>query len=233
LTRHELKEQVQHDAFAESVAKVVDYTSSHRVTVVKWAAAAVLVALIIGGVLWYNSYASSQRQQDLEAAFQVLGAPVGPNAPAGVKSYPTEDAKRPASLKALTAVINKDGKSREGMIARYYRGSMNAQRDPKSGLDDLKAVADSNADVSALAKVALSQIYAGENRVSDAQTILRSLIDKPSALVSKEQAQILLAELDKTTNPQEAKRILDSLKKPDQDPEVTRAVDQVSAQLGH
>jgi hypothetical protein len=233
LTRHELKEQVQHDAFAESVAKVVDYTSSHRASVVKWTAVAVAVALIIGGVVWYNSYADGHRQQDLAAAFQVLSAPVGANAPAGTKSYPTEDAKRAASLKALTDVVNKDGDSREGMIARYYRGTLTAQRDLKAAESDLKAAADSSADVSALAKVALSEVYAGENRISEAQALLRSLIDKPGALVSKEQAQIMLAQLDQTANPQEAKQILQSLKKPGQDPEVARAADQVSAQLEH
>ncbi len=141
MTRHELKEQVQHDAFAESVAKVVDYTTTHRSLVIKWAVIAVVAALIVAGVLWYNSSARAQRQADLEAAFQVLSAPVGQTIP-GMKTYPTEDAKRTASLTALNDVIKKDGGSREGRIAQYYRGTLNVQQDPKLAESDLKAVSD-------------------------------------------------------------------------------------------
>ena len=229
MTRHELKEQIQHDPFAESVAKVVDYTSSHRSSVIRWVVIAAAVALVVGGVLWYTSHARSQRQQDMERAFEVLAAPVGPDVPAGLKSFPTEDAKRQASLKALSDVVSKDGGSREGMIARYYRGTITAQKDAKSAEADLKAVADSSAEVSSLAKIALSQVYAGENRLPDAQALLRSLIDKPNSLVSKEQAQIQLAQLDRTANPQEARNILQQIKS--SDPVITGAVRELSSQL--
>jgi hypothetical protein len=229
LTRHELKEQIQHDPFAESVAKVVDYTSSHRSSVIRWVVIAAAVALIAGGVLWYNSYSRSQRQQDLESAFQILAAPAGPDVPAGLKSFATEDAKRQASLKALTDVVNKDGDSHEGLIARYYRGTLTAQKDPKAAESDLKAAADSSAEVSSLAKIALSGIYAGENRLADAQALLRSLIDKPNSLVSKEQAQIQLVQLDRTANPQEAKNILQQIKS--SDPAIAGAVKELSSQL--
>ena len=233
MTRHELKAQVQHDPFAESVNKAFDYVSSHRSIATKWAAVGIAVLLVILGFVWYRSYARSQRQQDLESAFEVLGAPVGPNAAKGVKSYPTDEAKHAASLKVLTDVLNKDGDSHEGLIARYYRGTLNAQQDPKAAENDLKVVADSSADVSSLAKIALADLYAGENRVGEAQALLRSLINKPNALVSKQQAQIMLAQLDETANPQEAKQILQDLKKPDQDPAIARAAEQVSAQLAH
>lgn len=232
MTRHELKEQVQHDAFADSVSKVVDYTTTHRSTVIKWAAVAVVAALVIGGVFWYESSARAQRQADLEAAFEVLNAPVTATPPPGVKAYPTEDAKRAASLTALTQVINKDGGSREGHIAQYYRAALNTEKNPQSAEADFKAVADDSGDMSSLAKVALAQIYAGTNRVSEAQNLLRSVIDHPSSLVSKQQAQILLAQLDQTANPQEAKSILQSLKN-NPDPAISRAADQLLAPSGH
>lgn len=232
MTRHELKEQVQHDAFSDSVSKVVDYTTSHRSTVIKGIAVAVAVALIIGGIFWYLSNARAQRQADLDAAFQVLSAPVGSTAPAGVKSYPTEDAKRDASLKALNSVIQKDGNSREGHIAQYYRGTLNVEKDSKSAESDLKTVADSSGDVSSLAKVALSELYAGSNRVPEAQNLLRDVINHPTSLVSKEQAQIMLAQLDQTANPQEAKSILQDLKN-NPDTAVSRTATQLLGQLGH
>lgn len=232
LTRHDLKEQIQHDAFTDSVSKVVDYTSTHRSDVIKWIAAAVVAAVIAGGVIWYLSYSRAQREQDLANAFAVLSAEVGPSAPAGVKSYPTEEAKRDASIKALTEVVNKDGNSEEGRIAQYYRGTLEVQTNPGAAESDLKAAADSHGDIASLAKVALSQIYAGSNRVSQAQSLLRDVIDHPSALVSKQQAQIMLAQLDQTANPQEAKGILQSLKN-DPDPAIARTAGQLLTQAGH
>ena len=43
--------------------------------------------------------------------------------------------------------------------------------------------------------------------------------------------QILLARLDVSTNPQEAKQILQSLRTPNQDPAVSRAADEISSQI--
>jgi hypothetical protein len=171
------------------------------------------------------------RQQDLEAAFVVLSAPVGPAGQLG-KSYPTEGAKRDASMKALADVIAKDGSSKEGLIAQYYRGTLKAQRQDSNGAQaDLRTVADSNSDVAPLAKIALAQLFAGENRVPEAQELLRGIVNKPTPLVSKAQAEVMLAQLDQATNPQQAKKILDSLKSPNQDPAVSRAVDQLSTQM--
>ncbi len=110
-------------------------------------------------------------------------------------------------------------------------GTLKAQQDAKGGEADLKKVADSSCDCSALAKVALAQLYVGENRSADAQDLLRGLINKPNSLVSKDQAQILLAQLEQTTNPKDAKKILQSLKTPNEDPVVARAADQLSAQM--
>ncbi len=86
--------------------------------------------------------------------------------------------------------------------------------------------------MSSLAKVALAQLYSGSNRVPEAQTLLRSVIDHPTPLVSKAQAQIMLAQLDKTANPQEAKGILQQLKG-NQDPVIARSAEQLLGQLAH
>ncbi|MBV9264708.1 MAG: tetratricopeptide repeat protein [Acidobacteriaceae bacterium] len=232
MTRHELKEQIQHDPFAEAVARVVDYTTTNRQAVIRWVVIAVAVAAVIGGIVWYSSYARSVRQRDLDAAFQVLSAPVGPQQPQFGKSFPTEDAKKQASIKAFAAVVAKDGDSREGLIARYYLASIKAQQDARAAEADLKTVADSRSEVSALAKIALAQLYAGENRVPEAQQLLRDLVNKPTDLVSKQQAQVMLAQLDQATNPQQAEKILKDLRTESPRPAVSRAVDQLSAQLG-
>lgn len=230
MTRHELKEQLRHDQFKDSVAKVVEYTASHQRKVTRWVVVGVAVIVVVGAGIWYAAYRRSLREQDLSAAFAVSSAPVG--APDQfAKSYPTEEAKRQASLKAFSDVASKDGDTREGYTALYYAATLRVGTDPKKAEADLREVADSSYDVAALAKIALAQLYSGQNRNSEAQAIARNLIDHPNGLVSKDQAQVLLAQIEVSTNPQDAKKILQSLKGPNQDPMVARAVDQLSAQL--
>ena len=231
MTRHELKEQLQHDRFTDTVSEAVSYAASHRELVTRWLIIAGAVVILVGGALWYRSYRDSVRQHDLDAAFQVLDAPVGPNTGAP-KTFATEAEKRQASIKVLSEVVSKDGNSKQGAIARYYLGTLKAQNGDSKGAEaDLRAVADTSTASAALAKIALAQLLAGENRLSEAQALLRSLIDKPTDLVSKAQAQVMLAQLDASADPKAAKKILDSLKSPQERPAVSRAVDQLSSQL--
>ena len=232
MTRHELKEQLRHDHFTDVVSDAFGYTQEHRDQVIRWVIVAVILAALAGLAFWYNTYRRSVQQQDLQAAFTILEAPVAPPSPTP-NSFPNEQAKRQASIQALSKVISKDGGSREGLIAQYYRGTLKAQSgDVKGAIADLETVAQSNKDSAPLAKIALAQLYAGQNRVADAQRLLRQVIDKPTDLVSRAQAQILLARLEETTNPKDAKRLLESMTKtPNQDPAVTRAAEAVSSQL--
>lgn len=231
LTRHELKESLQHDQFTDAVSSAFEYISSNRQTFTIWVIIAVVALAIAGGAFWYSRHERSDRQQDLQAAFQVIDAPVGPATSEGGKSFPTQEAKTQASIKALSTVVAKDGGSRAGYIAQYYLGTLKAaQNDTKGAEVDLKAVAGSKSETAALAKIALARLYAGENKIPEAQELLRSIVNKPTDLVSKAQAQILLAQLDETSNPQQAKNILKSLQTPDQRPAVSRAVNDLSSQ---
>ena len=231
MTRHELKEQLQHDQFTDSVSSALVYASSHKRTLTKWGIAVAALVLVGIGIAWMNSYRRSQRQQDLQAAFQVLDAQVGPPNEYA-KTFATQDEKTQASIKALAAVVAKDGGTSEGYLAQYYLGTLKAQKGDNAAAEaDLRAVAASDSDSAALAKIALAQLYLATKRTPEAQALLRTLVDKPTDLVSKGQAQILLAQIDSTTSPQDARKLLQSLKTPTASPAVTRAADQLLAEL--
>jgi predicted negative regulator of RcsB-dependent stress response len=230
LTRHELKEQLQHDAFTDNVSGVLSYASSHREKLTRWVIAAGAVLILAGLVLWYSSYRREQRRDDLQAAFAVYETPVAASAAVG-KTFPTQDEKNKASLKAFSQVAAKYSGDDEGRIARYYIGTLKAQTgDTKGAEADLRAVASSGGTCAGLAKIALSQLLSGENRQSEAQALLREVVNKPTDLVSKSQAQLLLAQSLESTNPAEAKKLLQSVRGSNQSPAVTRAVDQLASQ---
>ena len=78
----------------------------------------------------------------------------------------------------------------------------------------LTTVADSGSrDYASLAKLVLSQIYAGQGKTAEAEKLLRGLIDKPTLLVTKEEATIALGRLLTPTRPEEARKMLDPLQK--------------------
>jgi predicted negative regulator of RcsB-dependent stress response len=231
LTRHELKEQLEHDQFTDSVSSALHYASSHKQRLIQWAIAAAVVVALVAAAVWFNSYRRAQRQRDLQAAFAIVDAQVGP-ANEYTKTFATQDLKTRASIKALSAVVAKDGGTAEGYLAQYYLGTLKAQQNDLKGAEaDLRTAASSSSDSAALAKIALAQVYLSSNRLPEAQELLRSLVNKPTDLVSKEQAQVLLAQLDASSNPQRAKQILQGLKGPKVSPAVTRAADQLAAQI--
>lgn len=231
MTRHELKEQLQHDQFTDAVSRVVNYTTEHRQRVVRLAITAAIVLAIAGSLFWYSSYRRSVRERDLQAVLTVLDAQVGP-ANGYSKTFPTEQAKTQASIKALSDMVAQHGGTREGLIAQYYLGTLKAQQGDNKGAEaDLSAVADSSSDCKSLAKIALTQLYVGEGKTTEAQKVLQSIIEKPSDLVSKAQAQIMLARLDETVNPKASRALLQTLKTPNERPAVARAVSEIEAQL--
>jgi hypothetical protein len=231
LTRHELKEQLQHDRFTDTVSEVVGYAASHRQQLVRWVTIGILVLGIAVAAFFYLKHRSSMREQDLNGAFAIADRQVGPAAP-GANTFPTEDAKNQALMKAFSDVVAKDGGTSEGLVAQYYLGTLKAKKgDVKGAESDLSRVADSSVNVAPLAKIALAQLYAGDNKMPQAQSLLQSLINKPTDLVSKAQAQILLARLEEKTNPQQAKKLLQSVATENKDPIVDRVAQQLSTEI--
>jgi hypothetical protein len=235
LTRHELKDQLQHDHFTDAVSGAVTYASSHRQNLIRYGVAAVVAVVLASGFWWYSSSQTDQRRQELDSAMSILDAQVGPAAAADstVKTYPTDDAKKEAWTKSLTAYISKYGGTSEGYIAQYYRGTERAQKDDQPGAEsDLKVVADSNSNIAPLAKIALANLYLGQKKNVEAQTLLQGLTKDSSPLVSKAQAVLLQAQLNQNTNPQAAKDVLKGLDPADEKREaVKRAAEQINADM--
>ena len=63
-----------------------------------------------------------------------------------------------------------------------------------------------------MGKLSLAQVYLSTGRNADAEKLLRSLYDKPSLFVSKEQAAIALARALAVTKPAEARKLLEPLR---------------------
>lgn len=204
LSRKELKQ----DNVALKVEETKHFFVQHRDSVIK-AGIALVVVLVIGFGSWF--FISSRRQareQALASALDLQNAPVGAANPNGGTSFPTEAAKNAAVTKALNSVVAEG--SDEGYAAEYYLAGLNAASGrTDEALKQYDHVA-SNAgdDYASLAKLAKAQLLFSTNKSSDAQAILRDLMAHPTAMVSKDQAAMTLAQGIASTQPEEARKLL-------------------------
>lgn len=210
LTRKELKS----DRFALEVQHSVDYVSEHRRQLTRWIGIAAAVLLVAVAVYLYRQHQHTLRQELLAKAFRIQNANVGQPGNEFIQSYPTNAEKVQAANKAFTEVVTRYPGSDEAVVAEYFLATAAADKgDVQEAERRFKQAVDSgNAGYASLAKLSLAQIYASEGKLAEGEKLIRSVIDKPTVLVSKEEATIALARLIGPSRPQEARKLLEPLR---------------------
>ena len=210
LTRKELKT----DKFAQEVGHSVEYVSEHRKQVTRYGGVALAVVVLATAVYGFMQYRRGVREADLKAALRVQEAVVGQPGNEGLMSFATQDEKDKALVKALNEVATKDDGSEQGAVAHYYLGAYNSDKGNMAEAGkQFKAVVDSGSkNYASLAKLSLAAIYESEGKQAEGEQLLRSLVDKPTIFVSKEQATIALGKYMASYNPKEARKLLEPLR---------------------
>ena len=210
ITRKDLKT----DKFAVEVEHTVDYVSEHRRDIVIYGSIALLVVLIAAGTYFYRRHQQTVRQQALADAILIQESPVGPPNPGALISFPSEDAKRNAAIKAFAGISSTYPGTSEASIATYYVGAIAADQGKIPEAEKyFKEVAESgDQNYRSLARFSLAEVYFAENRTAEAEKILRDLMDHPTVFVSKAQATVALARGIGPTKPAEARKLIDPLR---------------------
>jgi hypothetical protein len=205
---------LKHDRFVEQVGHTVEYATEHRQQFIRYGSIALAVLVVALGVYWYMRYSATQRQEALREAIHIQEGQVGQQETPYFVTYKTEEEKQKAVQKAWNDLANRYPGSDEANIAHYYLGVNAADRGSLQEAEKhLKQVADSGEEAySSQAKLSLAQVYQATGRTAEAEKMLRSLINDPTVLVSKEQATIALANLLAKTNPAEARKLLEPLR---------------------
>jgi predicted negative regulator of RcsB-dependent stress response len=210
-TRKSLKQ----DKFAAEVTSTVGYLSEHRSESVRYAVIGLVAVALIAGFFTWRSHQKKERHMALAAALEIRQTPVGPpqNDP-NLRTYGTEQDKVKAEIAAFSDVAARFGGSEEGTIAQYYLGVLAADQGNLAGaakaFQDL--VENGGENYGSLAKLSLAEVYKGQGKINDGEQLLRSLLAKPTAFVSKEQATIALARFLASKNPAEARKLLEPLR---------------------
>ena len=209
LTRKELKQ----DNVALKVEETFDIFTKYRPQIVRIGGAALALVVIVAGIFYYRSAQHEVRQQMLSDAIALQAAPVGQAPPNGGPSFPTEAAKKEAVSKAYNKLISEHGGSEEAYSAELALAASDADA---GKMDDARKkfqdVADhAGAGFASLGKLSLAQLDFAENKTADARRILQDLQDHPTDLVSKTQAIYTLAKGLAPTQPEEARKLLNTI----------------------
>jgi predicted negative regulator of RcsB-dependent stress response len=215
-TRRQLKE----DRFAETAKDAADWASGHRRTVVWAIAVIVLAAAAVGGYFAWQSRQTEQANVELTVAMRTFTAqlrPAGaPPAAAGDDpGFSTSVDRAKAAAKQFQPIADKYSLTKAGKIARYMQGVATMQAGDNATAEKLlKDVAGSrDKDVAALAKMTLANLYRSTNRQSEAVKIYKELESNPTNTVSKAEAQLAMASMYESSDPQQAANIYQQIQK--------------------
>lgn len=213
MDKHE-RESLKHDVFVEEVTHSIDYAATHKKQLGTYIGIGLAVLAAAGGWWWWSEKQAAERQTALQGALQDQQAAVGPGTNPSIRIYPTQEAKEAAIVKSFTEIANKWPSSDEAAIGHYYIGITYADQGKMAEAEkEWQTVVDKGSkEYASLARFALAQLYAKQGKTAQAEQLLRYLVDNPTVLFSKENAQIELAKLIAPTKPDEAKKILEPLR---------------------
>lgn len=213
-TRRQLKE----DKFVETAQGAAAWTASHRQPLI-YAVVAVIVLVLAGtGFVTWRNKQNDAANIALSSAMRVFNAsirPAGsPETPDG-QTFASLADRGKAAEKEFRGVADKYSHTDAGNIARYLAGVAALQAgDNAAAEQQLKDAADSgDKNVAALAKMALANHYRSANRNSDAIRLYKDVADHPTDTVSKPAAQLAMAEMYESTDPQQATSIYQQIQK--------------------
>ncbi|MEI9976458.1 MAG: tetratricopeptide repeat protein [Ignavibacteriota bacterium] len=227
ITRKELKT----DNVAEGFERGLAWFEGHKKEEVRYGAIALAAAVLIFGFFIYRNHEHAARQEALAEAIRVQETPVANVAVSGQTTFPTQEVKDQAALKAFADVQAKYSGSDEAQIAEYYLGCVHSDQgkvaEAEKNFQNVANNADKN--YASLAKTALADIYFSDGRFDQGEKILRDLMDHPTIFVSKDQAAISLAKHLIGRNNAEARKLLAPIK--DQRSAISSIAQVLSAQI--
>lgn len=217
-TKRQLK---QPDQFVTLTEHGLEWANQNRKSAITTAVLVLSVILILVGGYGIYSHRSNAADTALGAALRVYQTPVvSPlqQVPPGVKTFSSNEERDKAALPLFQDVAGKYGMMNAGKVARYFTGAIYMELGQNQSAEDaLKPVASAwNADVAALAKLALAQLYRNTGREPQAVAEYNDLANGSANTVSPGMAKIQLAEMYEAEGKSaEAKKIYAELKDKD------------------
>lgn len=215
-TRHALK----HDRFVDTTNATLDWASENRGTLIRYGIIALAVIALIVAAIWTYAVRQHKAQNLLGQALSIYETPLrvpGEPADEAQGSFDTAAARAKAAYPLFEKAANTYGWLRPGEDARYFAGlaDIDMGDHAKAETELKKASKAHDRNIAALAQMALASLYVQTNRSSEAIAIYNKLIQHPTMAVPASAAQLALASVYESSNPDKAKQIYAEVKDKD------------------
>jgi len=215
---HISPKELKRDRFVETMEHGAEYAASHARNLWIAGGLAILVMASVFGWRFWSDQQSQKAGVAMGEALKVFEArlrtPAEPQEP-GEVTYLVEKTKYMDARKKFDEVAQNYSLTTQGPLARYY-SALCSQRlgETDKATTTLRELSSSgNADVAALAKLALADLAEQAGKADEAAQILQGLMDHPATLVPRARAELALAELYRRTKPAEAAKLYEQIKK--------------------
>jgi len=213
-TRHHLKQ----DQFTTTAKETYSWAIDHRSKLIYGAGAIAVVLLVVVGGWVYMQQRNDAAGVALGHALQVYRAPITsafePPA-AEMTSFKSAQERAKAARAEFAQVAQKYSHTHSAEIAGYFMGLADQEAGNTAAAEqELKQAADKGrSDISALAKFALAALYRNDGKEAQAVPLYKDLIDHPTNAVTKAQAQLALAAVYESKQPQDARTLYQQVQK--------------------
>lgn len=226
ISRKELKQDKIRESFEHGAEAVITHQKFALILLLTLAA----VGAAILGWRFYNERQTSQASSALDDAMKVYSARIraaNETAEAGEVTYIDEKNKYEDAAKKFTDVADKYPRTNPGRLARYYAGlSLEHLGRDNQALDALKKVeGGGDKELAGLARFQLAQINDKLGKTDEAIKLYRQMVEKPTAFVPKPLAMLSLANDLSRTNPPEAAKVYNQIKKEYPDSQIAEEAD--------
>lgn len=214
------RQELKHDEFVDTLDATLLWLEDHWRALGLTALAVVLVGGSVGGFLWYSRHQEQRASTALTAALMTYQAPVQAGLPplpgqGPAKVFTSEKEKFEAAQKEFAAVRADFPRTQAGQLAGLYQAlCQNQLGDTKAAVATLEATTGArDPNVAAQVQLTLAGYYQKLNRRPDAEKLYRQLADHPTVTVPRSLVLLELAAMKAESDPAEARRLLDEIKK--------------------
>ncbi|MGB8457729.1 MAG: tetratricopeptide repeat protein [Candidatus Acidiferrum sp.] len=214
ISRKELKQDKIHDAIEHGAEAVFSHTTLLAAAIL----VVVIVAVSYAGWRFYTDRKTVQASAALDVAMKAYSARIGtapdPSDP-GEALYPTDQARAEDASKKFSAVAEKYPSTNPGRLARYYAALCYEDLDRQNqALEELKKISSGkDKELVAMAQYQIGVIYERTGKPAEAAKVFRNLADHSSVFVPRPLALLELAEVLRQSDPKEAAKVYEQLKK--------------------
>ncbi len=230
---HISRKELKKDEIRETLAHGAEAVISHQRLAAIVVTLAVAVGVAVVGWRVYSERQTVKASAALDDAMKVyearIRAPGEPTEPTEI-TYMDDRNKYEDAAKKFLSVAQGYSHTRPGQTARYYAAlcleHLGRNDEAQKQLHELES--GGGDELGSLARLQLAEIYEKTGKGDDAVKLYRQLADKPTVLVPKPVALLALADYLSKSNPQEAMKLYDQVKKDFPD---TAAADEADKRL--